>query len=504
MIIQRTRHSAGTAIAPRPTLFTAFAALALFALLGWGNGAWAGYGKRIELNIQNGDTRPARFTATPGNCAFFQPVTKTLQPGERMKIAFTHDPGSRCDDRSGMFDVRVNDSPRTSYFAFNESGPLWPASSSQSVPGRQFTRLGGGPEGGGEFLWESAPGAPAPAPDAALQTPRSPVASDAGVWTQGARVEPLVFANQPGLLGNFYDDCAGVELFHPQHVVRLANKNGRAYFMVAQSRAHNGWISLLETDLGALDPATDQIIARGNGPVGRYVWQDFYSGERNGMINPVGNWNHPGKMDVLGGVLIVAAQNWAEHAPCFYGAGSSADKILFYDVRDPQNPRYWGEMTKQELGVKEISTVGLVRTPSGDYLLTAGGDGTYSSWAARLVSPNLRDWTRNPSGVFSGQHGMNFNSYQRATAGTSPAGVERIMYFDSEGRALLGFTEFAYDASTRTLSRTGKKSYPYALPGANRDWDSDSIYVSPNGTTIIYSMQSASHEHGVLFQLRQK
>lgn len=488
----------------KPRLFAPAAAWAFLSVLAWAPTAWAGYGNRIDMTIQNGDSRPAKFTVTPGNCANLKPETKVLQPGERMKIAFTHDPGSRCDGRSGMFDVRVNDNDRSSYFGFNESGPLWPASTSLSLPGRQFVRVGGGPEGGGEYLWESAPYAPPPPPDAGLLTPRNPIATDAGNWTPNSRAEPLIFANQPGMLGNFYDDCAGIELFHPQHVVRLANKNGRAYFMVAQSRAHNGWISLLETEPGALDPASDLIVPRDGAAVGRYVWQDFYSGERNGLLNPVGNWNHPGKMDVVGGVLIVAAQNWAESAPCFYGAGTSADKVLFYDVRDPQNPRYWGAMTQQQLGVKEISTVGLVRTPNGDYLLTAGGGDTYTTWITRTLSPDIGQWSRNASSVFSGQHGMNFSSFQRSTAGAASPGTERLIYFDSKERRALTFTEFGYDPNIRKLSGTAQWSYPYALPGANRDWDSDSIYVSPNGTTIIYSMRSARHEHGVLFQLRQK
>ncbi len=43
--------------------------------------------------------------------------------------------------------------------------------------------------------------------------------------------------------------------------------------MVAQSRAHNGYISVIETDPGVLDAATDRLRARGpESAVGRYVW----------------------------------------------------------------------------------------------------------------------------------------------------------------------------------------------------------------------------------------
>ena len=73
-----------------------------------------------------------------------------------------------------------------------------------------------------------------------------------------------------------------------------------------------------------------------------------------------------------------------------------------------------GAITAQELGVKEISTVALVRTPSDGYLLYAGGDGTYATLAASMVSPDFKDWDRVKSSWFSGQHGMNFNSYQKS------------------------------------------------------------------------------------------
>jgi hypothetical protein len=340
-----------------------------------------------------------------------------------------------------------------------------------------------------------------PAITQGLLTPRNPVATDAGTWGQGSKIDELVFLNQPGMWPNFYDDCAGVEIFHVQHVVRLKNKNGRAYFVVAQSRAHNGYISILETDPGVLDPVTDLIVPKG-GSVGKYIWQDVYTGPFNGTINPVGNFNHPGKMDVAGDVLIVAAQNWDESNPfCNYAPGVTSDRVLFYDVSDPKQPSYMGAVLAGQLQVPEISSVGLVRTPNGDYLLNAGGNGTYRTMWARSISPNFINWNPSPTGYFVGQDGMMFSSYQEVTTGVAPSGTERLMYFESKDRNTLKFTEYAYDALTHALTAKLEQTYPYDLPGANRDWDSDSLYVSASGVPIIYSFKSQRGDNGVMYQL---
>ena len=338
-------------------------------------------------------------------------------------------------------------------------------------------------------------------------TPQNPIAADSETWGASSRVQALQFVDEPDRFwNNFYDSFFGKEVWHPQHVVRLANKDGRAYFMVSQSREHNGYLTVLRTEPGQLDPATDVVMAAGgDAVVGKYVWQTVFTGEFNGTINPVGNWNHPGKMDVLGGVLVVAAQNWD------YGSeGTSIDKVLFYDVSDPEEPRYQGAITADELGVREVATVGLVKTPSGDYLLTAGGDSTYATLAASKVSPNFADWRKlNPNDssfagarVFSGQHGMNFNSYQRTSPaqGAPAAGVERVMYFDANDESMT-FNEYVQDTSSGMLVRAGASSYGIGLPGASRDWDTSSLYVSAKGKPIVYTVKSQSKDYYELYQV---
>jgi len=347
-----------------------------------------------------------------------------------------------------------------------------------------------------------------------LTNPSNPIATDSGNWGPSSELEFLSFSNpKKRFWGNFYDTVflTNIEEWHGQHVVRLPNKDGRAYFMVSQSREHNGYITVLRTDLGVLDPITDLIVPnkftgtdnygmKWSKPVGEYVWQEVFTGKYNGNINPHGNWNHPGKMEVIGDVLLVAAQNWTHGS-----IGTSMDEVLFYDVSNPEKPNYMGGITSQELGVKEISTVALVRAPNNGYLLYAGGDGTYATFAASNVSPNIKDWIKVKTSGFSGQHGMNFNSYQKTARipGGPANGVERVMYFDASAddhRGSFDFHNYKYDATNRNLAVAGKKSYGMTLPGADRDWDTSSLYVSKNGTPIIYTLRLAK---GLTYDLYQ-
>ncbi len=467
----------------------------------------------FPMHLKNGTTQPVTFTIVMGSCyqgTGYYPPKKLkhgpVPPGGKATITLARVQGHGCDGKQGYFMINPSGhGGESQHFNFNNGGGL----AVSNIVNRYDGVLSAKSAVDESYTWtfrETGKRLSGPLNER-LTKPKNRVATDSGAWGATSRVERFSMLNQSqlGLWGNFYDDCAGKELYHPQHVVRLANKNGRAYFMVSQSRAHNGWITLLETAPGALNPATDLIVSRGsNAPAGKYIWQDLY--RRKGQIpNPVGNWNHPGKMAVVDGVLIVAAQNWDATFICTSAArGATIDKVLFYDVRDPQHPRYWGAMDAKELGVKEISTVGLMKTPNNDYLLTAGGDGTYATYTAREISPNITDWTRG-AGTFSGQHGMEFNSYQKTTriSGSAlPKGVERLMYFDSSGENdAVTFSEYDYNPATRRLKAIGSKSYSVNLPGANRHWDADSLYVSQFGAPIIYSMESTPGQNGILLQV---
>jgi hypothetical protein len=206
------------------------------------------------------------------------------------------------------------------------------------------------------------------------------------------------FVAPPGTSANAFETCAGVKTWHPQHVVRLPNKDGRAYFMVAQSGRQGGWISLLQTAPDAID--SDDLLKDGAG--GLYVWSDNY-GRNSG--NPAGAYNHPGKMEVIGGLLLVAAQDWItdlmitcdaiDNDGDILGRYGSLDAILFYDIRDPQYPKYLGKLDTEQLGIDpidlpgddvfsdfvggylraEIDAVSLFRSPRDEWFLRIGGGG---------------------------------------------------------------------------------------------------------------------------------
>ena len=363
--------------------------------------------------------------------------------------------------------------------------------------------------------------------DERLARPQNPIAADAGQWdgqegSATTRFEELVFTPGAGMLGNYYDDCSGVELYHVQHVVRLPNKDGRAYFAVTQSRAHNGWLSVMRTYPDRIDPATDRVIPSDSGaPIGEYVWQDLYGGPALGQFNPIGNWNHPCKMELIGNVLVVVQQNFEANPFCTSAAmGVSEDALLFYDVRDPENPVYWGMIPAYELGMGNdpnrdiLDGVGILRDPqTGKYILRAQGTNGNVSWISDTISPDIGDWQKLESIVgYTGQHGMLFNSYQ---INTEPGRVprERVMWYERDGNQLQFFNLVNGQASLEKTSNSVAFSHGSVpgfgiipgsrggLPGADRDWNASSLYVTRRGVPIIYSMISDFGEVGRLFQV---
>jgi len=346
-------------------------------------------------------------------------------------------------------------------------------------------------------------------PDERLVRPQNPIAADAGQWGGATtRFEELVFIPGAGMWGNYYEDCGGKELYHVQHVVRLPNKDGRAYFAVTQSRAHNGWLSVMRTYPDRIDPVTDRVIPSDSGsPIGEYVWQDVYGGPALGQFNPIGNWNHPCKMELIGNVLVVVQQNWEATLFCPSAEmGVSEDAFLFYDVRDPENPVYWGMIPAYELGMGNdpnrdiLDGMGILRDPqSGKYILRAQGTNGNVSWTSDTISPDIGDWRKLESLVgMTGQHGMLFNSFQ---INTEPGRIprERVMWYQRGER---GHEFFNLVNSQVSLERSSNSVvYAGGLPGADRDWDASSLYVTRRGVPIIYGMRSTFGESGRLYQV---
>jgi hypothetical protein len=330
----------------------------------------------------------------------------------------------------------------------------------------------------------------------------------APIWNKNPDGEPLLkhyyfSKGHDSIWGNFYEECFGEVLYHPQHIVRLPNKkddngNLRAYFVVSQSRGHNGYISVLETKPGAVDTSTDEIQTTNNSIAGNIIWQDIYTGSFNGTYNPVGNWNHPGKMDVCGGVLVVAMENWESDFTTFCGdqRGSSYDALVFYDVRDPKEPKYIGKMTSTEMGLGAISSVFLKRMQNGDFILNVGNskDGVTVAKLYRAKNKKLgftiNDWTDIGNPLLTGQHGAEFRAFAH-----DRSGKEQLVSFDSKNAKGILFSVWEYDTTNQSFASNSADSkffYTGDLPAGSseKDWDADGLYVSEKGLPIIYTVRS--------------
>lgn len=92
-------------------------------------------------------------------------------------------------------------------------------------------------------------------------------------------------------------------------------------------------------------------------------------------------------MSVVGNLLIIAGQQWHSGSWLIckefddirhndYYEGQDADAVLFYDVSDPERPKYLGKITEGELGFSgqtRIDAVGFSKTTNGVWSFMVGG-----------------------------------------------------------------------------------------------------------------------------------
>ena len=121
--------------------------------------------------------------------------------------------------------------------------------------------------------------------------PSPNVAVDTGNWSNATFQELQIRLN--GFRGYETTRIAGVneaKLHHPQHIVRLPNKGGHAYFAITQSNRFytqsidlqytDGYWMVIEVDADAYDRYSDQIIQTA-GSDGRYVYEEHFSNNRD-------------------------------------------------------------------------------------------------------------------------------------------------------------------------------------------------------------------------------
>lgn len=302
-----------------------------------------------------------------------------------------------------------------------------------------------------------------PSAAAAAWTPgERNIADDTGNWTSVSS-EALAI-RMDGFSGIKTTRFAGsaiftdaVKLYHPQHVVRLPNAvatdgTTRAYIAVTQSWRFysysgasyhtDGYLSIIEMDADALDPATDTLIDT-PGSDGAFVYEEHFNDNRDRArseyaaqilalgdqfkISNLGDWGHPAKMVGYGNLLLMVGQTWQ---PLAGAEGNSLDAVVFFDVSNPRNPRYMAQLTSDQLGIdphtsdgepssegaslpyagwKKIDKLGMTKTADGYYHMSVMArhyychedDDCFENPTVSLSTPNDadRNWKWEPDTV---------------------------------------------------------------------------------------------------------
>ena len=534
----------------------------------------------FNLHIKNGTDVPQGFwlggsaegcyegTGADSPGGFFS--IPNLAPGESFTVTLARTQGNECDGSQGYFSLRPFSYPKfndATNLQFDNAGGL---AFNAQLPNNYHAVLSEKSLLDESYTWTMLPieqRLKQPI-DQRLTRPRNHITTNIGEWDFGTpnargffvnidpedpsldsklRHETLVF-DSAGFAGNSYEECFGSPFFHPQHVQRLDDKDGKAYFMVAQSRAHNGSIYLVESFPGVLDESTGRldpnIVTPIGGFVGKIIWEQVFTGGFNGSINPIGNWNHPGKMMVIDGVLTVAAQNWSEGInvdTCSgstsnpYQRGDSEDAVLFFDVRDPSAPQYWGKMTATELQIPRsayanggptspteaagnrhgrdgmISVVSLWRTAEGKYAMNVGGrrNGTdhYATWETDAISPNIESWTKRQVHEYtSGEYGDDFESYQAVEFGlfgdVFTDGMTRNVSFETTN-AGAGAGEkdgFIFQPILSEINPIEVQQFNLGLNDDN-SWIATSHHATREGIPLVYTVFNSGGSLPVLIQV---
>lgn len=425
------------------------------------------YDRIFNLTLTNGLNVPVTWTIHPGSCyegtGVLYPggvVHGPVAPGGSVTLVMARVQGHGCDGKQGKFQIESSftypDIPEGSHgwqwqpFDFSNDGDLRETYFPNGYSGELTATVTGNRK---DYVWTmkdishrlSGP------LDARLTMPRNEVARNVGKWDGGGEdgggilVNELTFRKN-GHQGMTYSQCTDIPMFHAQHVVRLPNKDGRAYFAVTNSWAETVWwpgapgrprgnMVIYRSD--SLDPVTD-LVPNNPGTDGEIVYEAQYGWNVDQKVpyNRVGSWNHPCKMEVCGGVLIVCMLDWDGNDLCRDGSKmANQNTLAFYDVRDPANPKFWGRMSKTELGVNKIENANLAYI-GGKWVLMV----EYKWWYSDRVSPMLKDWVFGGWVSTGAMQGDILNSYERydlpgetAPAGTTAPGTERLIFGNGDG-----------------------------------------------------------------------
>ena len=264
-------------------------------------------------------------------------------------------------------------------------------------------------------------------------------------------------------------------------------------------------------DPNAADPAERPGLVVGDGPPGMQLDRVY---------------QHPGGMQLIGNVLAVALETPRprpvicaidpNHPSCSYDPADDPTLIMFFDVSNPETPRFLSQFAPrlpngvafQEAGVLAVTPLPVAPGESaGRYLMgITGGQGTnehfFRSTIGNLASPDL-SWefvdTISPDVPDDAHQTLHFLRQGNIDGPLYLAGVRGHPLFGADNDFLDLYTfecETSYCAPGESLSQTVRiRARPFAtFPNAGGDRlangaAASGYYISPTGELILYATE---------------
>ncbi len=183
---------------------------------------------------------------------------------------------------------------------------------------------------------------------------------------------------------------------HYQGIVRVAAADGTPYFIVTRSGVvpHEGVChtgeddpgNLLVVRMGSRDNNGERLRSNrlerntdisDTAPPAEDTTVNFFT--YDGTVEGFPDYGHPGGMQVVDDVLVVALES-----P--YDGGPDA-LFVFYDISDPEHPEFLSAFDPEEEGVKSGSA-GITPLANGHYLLVVTGEHNETVWFYESLSPD--------------------------------------------------------------------------------------------------------------------
>ncbi|MCA8968356.1 MAG: VCBS repeat-containing protein [Planctomycetes bacterium] len=179
---------------------------------------------------------------------------------------------------------------------------------------------------------------------------------------------------------------------HVQDVEPIGDwSQGKAYFAVTHSQDNSGHFFVLETENLAKAPNEHEIYGVASKVDGVGVHHETFH-----QFAVAGQYNHPGDMSVIGDILVIAGQNWPgnSNAKLQIGPNAAPDAVLFYDVANPEAPKYLGKIELRTIApaLSDLSNLWAGKVGAHYYMSLGDGSRTFYFYATDMV-PDAAKWT---------------------------------------------------------------------------------------------------------------